>query len=182
MRRRCDGFEAPFPLQRQWKSDHLIVRMTNQRHVPHLQGYQQIPTILHRWEENLGFVIPEQHAQLGRLEQESVVRCSKTTILLTEIISNVKAWWTWLADTGEVFLALGKFSRVHHFPMSEKDEVIKQGNNVTARLVNGENNGPIIVACKGHQALDDIECIIRVQSCTMSACRSSSSKDKHYRL
>lgn len=54
--------------------------------------------------------------------------------------------------------------------------MIKQGDNVTARLVNGEDNGPIVIACKGHQALDNIEGIIRVQSCTMSACYWYSSK------
>lgn len=69
---------------------------------------------------------PEQRAQLGRLEEEgSGVQCGKTIILLTEKVCNVKTRWTWLADTGEVFLALCKFSRVHHFPISEKDKVIK---------------------------------------------------------
>jgi len=53
------------------------------------------------------------------------VQYRRIITLLTEIIRDIKAWWTWLVDASKIFLAFGEFPGIHQFSLSEKDKMIK---------------------------------------------------------
>lgn len=61
----------------------------------------------------------------------------------------------------EVVLALGVLSRVDNSTLCEQDEPVEEGNDVASRLMDGEDDGSIVLSGEGDERLDDVE---RVES------------------
>ena len=69
-----------------------------------------------------------------------------TKIQLTQIISDVEAWGACVTDALKVVLAPGIGTGVNHLPLRENNELVEQSDDVTARLVDREDNGAVVIA------------------------------------
>jgi hypothetical protein len=83
----------------------------------------------------------------------------------TEIICNVEPWRAVLSDRVKIRLTFGELSSVHEVALSEKDELIEKSYYIATRLMNCEDDGPVVVAGKRNQTFDDIVGIICVEAC-----------------
>ena len=75
-------------------------------------------------------------------------------IRLTQEVCNVEACRARLPDSREVFCALVSIARIDQLSLSEHEQLVKQGDNIAAGLVNGEDYGTIVVLGEGDQAGD----------------------------
>jgi hypothetical protein len=60
----------------------------------------------------------------------------------------------------KVLLACRERTRVDCATTRKKDESVKESNDVRARLMNGENDGPVVCLGEGNQAFDHIESVV----------------------
>lgn len=81
-----------------------------------------------------------------------------------EVVGNVEARGTFVADVIEIWLALGKETRVHKFALGQQDEPVEESDNVGARLVDGEDDSPLVVLGHCDKAFNHIVGIVGVQS------------------
>lgn len=88
------------------------------------------------------------------------VKCSTRT----DEIRNVEPRWTRIADILEVIVAVRGVTRVNQFALCQQDKFVKEGHDIAARLMDGENDRTIIVSRKCHQAVHHAEGVVSVQS------------------
>ena len=70
-----------------------------------------------------------------------------------------------MSDLLEVVVAFACFSGIDELPMSEEHELVDQGHNVAAGLVDGKDHRAIIVPSERHERVDDAEGIVRIETC-----------------
>jgi hypothetical protein len=83
---------------------------------------------------------------------------------LTKEIGDIKARGTRLPDTCKVILAFRELPTVHHFAHSEDDELIEQRDDIASRLMDGKDDSAFIVPSQGDKTLDNIVCIVSVET------------------
>jgi hypothetical protein len=83
----------------------------------------------------------------------------------TEVIRDIESCRTMLSDRIEITLALPKFAGIHEASLREKHKLVEKSNDVTTRLMNRENHSAVEVARECDETLDNIEGIVRVQTC-----------------
>jgi hypothetical protein len=66
----------------------------------------------------------------------------------TQIVGNIKPGRARLADPFKVLATLVRLARVYHTTLCEDEQLVEKRNNVRTRLVNGEDNGAVVVACQ----------------------------------
>ena len=64
----------------------------------------------------------------------------------TQEISNVKPERARMPDAGRVVLTLGVLPGIYHLALCQQEDVIEQGNNVTAGLVDGEDHCTMVIS------------------------------------
>lgn len=57
-----------------------------------------------------------------------------------------------------------KLARVHQFAHSEQDQLIEQSDDIAAWLMDRANDSPVVVSCEVGQAIDNVECVVGVQT------------------
>ena len=62
-----------------------------------------------------------------------------------------------MVDIRKVICNLVRLSGVDELAAGEHNELIEKGDDIAARLVNCEDNGPIVIASEGNQTIDDAE-------------------------
>src|SRR5690242_13163145 len=82
---------------------------------------------------------------------------------INKVVSNVEPRRARVADIVEIGLTAVEGARVHGSAFSEKDQLIEERNNVRSRLVNGKDNGPVVVLDQGSETFDDVERIVCIQ-------------------
>ena len=60
----------------------------------------------------------------------------------------------------KICLTLCERSGIHEFPLSKQDQLIEQGDDIAAWLMNGKNHSAIVVSRQSDEAFYDVECII----------------------
>lgn len=83
---------------------------------------------------------------------------------LTEIIGDVEAWRARLTNAVEVALTFGHLARIDHLSLGEKDKLVEEGDDIAARLVDGEDDGTIVVSREGNETLHNIIRVVRVET------------------
>jgi hypothetical protein len=63
----------------------------------------------------------------------------------------------------EISLTSRQRAGIYEFSLSKQDQLIKQGDDIAAWLMNGEDHSSIIVSRKGDQTVHNVECIVRIQ-------------------
>ena len=61
-------------------------------------------------------------------------------------------------------MTLGQFAGIDNFALSKKNQLIEHGDNVAARLVDGEDNSAVVVTSEGDKALHNIVGVVGVQA------------------
>ena len=64
----------------------------------------------------------------------------------TQEIGNIEPRWTGITNRRKVVLTFRKFTGIYQLSSSEKDKLIKEGNNVAARLVDSKDDSTVIVS------------------------------------
>lgn len=82
----------------------------------------------------------------------------------TEVVGDVEPGWTGFADARKVFLAFGQCAGVDEFTSGQQNKLIEESNDVAARLVDGEDDCPVVVSCKRAETLYNVERIVRIQT------------------
>lgn len=88
---------------------------------------------------------------------------------LTEIICDVETRRARPSDLGEVRLALVRLARVYELSARKEDEFVEESDDVGARLVDREDYGTLVGPRELHERFNDVECVVRVESCTLSS-------------
>lgn len=83
---------------------------------------------------------------------------------LTEEVCDVEPGRARVSDRLEVVLALFVRARVDDLSLGEKHEPIEEGDNVGPRLVDGEDDGAVVVPGERDERLDDVERVERVEA------------------
>ena len=66
----------------------------------------------------------------------------------------------------EVVRDLVCLARVDELALGEHNELVEEGNDVAARLVNGEDDRAVVLASQRHETVDNTERVVRIQTCT----------------
>jgi hypothetical protein len=82
----------------------------------------------------------------------------------TEEIGNVEARRAGVTERFKVLLASIVVSRVDNPTSSEKDETVEEGDDVGSGLVDGEDNGTLVIASKSNEGFDDVEGVEGVET------------------
>jgi len=61
-------------------------------------------------------------------------------------------------------LTLAKFARVDKFPRSQEQELIKESDNIASRLVDGEDDSAVVVACEGYKTFHYVEGVVGIEA------------------
>ena len=69
-----------------------------------------------------------------------------------------------MSDRLKVSMTLRKLARIHRFARGQDKELVKQRNDVTSRLMDCEDNSPIVVTSKGYKTIDHIVCVEGIQT------------------
>ena len=69
-----------------------------------------------------------------------------------------------MPNCSEVIRALVCIARVYQFTLCEHEQLIEEGDNVAAGLVDGEHYGAIVILGEGNQARHDAQRIESVQA------------------
>ncbi len=80
----------------------------------------------------------------------------------TDEIRNVEPRWTGVADILKVIVTIRGVARVNQFALSQQHEFVKEGHNIAARLMDGENDRTVVVSRKGNQAVHYAEGVVSV--------------------
>lgn len=70
-----------------------------------------------------------------------------------------------MSDRLEVLLTLAVRPRVDDLTLGEEDETVEEGDDVGPRLVDGEDDGSVVVASEGDKGLNDVEGVEGVEAC-----------------
>ena len=84
--------------------------------------------------------------------------------LRTQEICKVEARWTRVPDLRQVLMTTSSFTGIDEFALSEEKDLVEQGYNVAARLMNCEDHRSIVIPGKGYQTLNDTESVESVQT------------------
>lgn len=87
-------------------------------------------------------------SQSSRLHKWKSVVGRRTVKSHTQVVSNVEPRRTRISDALEVRLALRQLSRIDDLALRQQHKLVKEGNNIAPRLMDGEDNGSVVVACE----------------------------------
>lgn len=69
-----------------------------------------------------------------------------------------------MSDFREVIGDFVRFARVNELAASENYELVEEGDDVATRLVNGEDNGTVVIARERNETVDDAQSVVRVET------------------
>ena len=76
-----------------------------------------------------------------------------------EVIRNVESRRTAVTRVIKILLAACEWTRVDRPALSQEDQSVKQGDNIGAWLMDGEDHCAIVGLCQGDETFDHVECI-----------------------
>jgi hypothetical protein len=76
-----------------------------------------------------------------------------------------------VSDRLEVPMTLRKLAGIHRFARGQDKELVKQCDDVTPRLMDCEDNSPIVVTSKGYKTIDHIVCVEGIQTFANASAR-----------
>ena len=61
-------------------------------------------------------------------------------------------------------MTLAEFARINKLPGGQEQKLIKEGDDVTARLVDGEDDSAVVVACEGYKTFHHVEGVVGIEA------------------
>ena len=83
---------------------------------------------------------------------------------IDEVVCDIEALWTGMADAIKVVLTFGEGARVDHFALGEEDELVEERGDVGAGLVDCKDDGAVEIARQRDETFNHIIRIIGVQA------------------
>lgn len=93
-----------------------------------------------------------------------MLKVEHSIIARTQEIGDIETRRAWVTDRLEIPLTLGELARIHGFSRSQDKQMVKQGDNVAPRLMDCEDDGPVVVARKGYKAVNDVMRVEGIQT------------------
>ena len=69
-----------------------------------------------------------------------------------------------MSDLREVIGDFVRFAGVNELAACENNELVEEGDDVATRLVNGEDNGTVVIARERNETVDDAQSVVRVET------------------
>lgn len=69
-----------------------------------------------------------------------------------------------MANLREVVRDLVRFTRVDELAACKYDQLIEEGHDVAAGLVDREDDGTVIVTSEGDEAVNDTQCVVCIEA------------------
>ena len=85
-------------------------------------------------------------------------------VIRTSEVGNVEPRWTRVVDTLEIVITFRSVTRVDQFAVGQEDQLVEEGDDVAARLMDGEDDCAVVVSCKRDQTVHHAQGVVRVQS------------------
>jgi len=70
-----------------------------------------------------------------------------------------------LADLGKIHLALRELARVDELARGQEHKLVKEHDNVAERLVDGEDDSPVVIPHQRNVTLHDVVGVVGVETC-----------------